>query len=335
MINVGDAADKISFLKVLYQEICLGFSEFSYSGKPIFIKHFTEIEYGELNKYKQKYAIEAVQKGLPSRDDKLALLIQEGAWEESKEEQIKNYKREISDLDLVLKNLVIKSQIAKTKDSIRKAKDKLKVIIDEKMDALGYCVEDYVDKKYNEDFIYYSFYKDKKLDEKFFSEEEFYELADSDLQALIRLLNEFYERFSTNQVKRITACSFLMNIYHLSNDNPYYFYGKFVKDLTTFQANLFSQAKYFKNLVSSRAESSPPEDVAEDPDKMIEWYDSIGEVTTNNVNQEDGALGVGHTGASQSELQKMAGGSAKSITDVAMKKGGKLNKEDFLKMHGI
>lgn len=68
---------------------------------------------------------------------------------------------------------------------------------------------------------------------------------------------------------------------------------------------------------------------------MIEWYDSIGEVTTNNVNQEDGALGVGHAGASQSELQKMAGGSAKSITDVAMKKGGKLNKEDFLKMHGI
>ena len=332
---MGDSADKVSFLKVLYQEICLGFSEFSYSGKPIFIKHFTEIEYGELNKHKQKYAVEAVREGLSSRDDKLALLIQEGAWEESREEQIDKYKREVSDLDLVLRNLVIKSQIAKTTDNIRKAKDKLKVAVGEKMNALGYCVEDYVDKKYNEDFIYYSFYKNKDLDEKFFSEGEFYELDDCDLQGLIRLLNEFYERFSTIQVKRITACSFLMNIYHLSSDNPYYFYGKFVKDLTTFQANLFSQVKYFKNLVSSRAESSPPEDVAEDPDKMIEWYDSISKVSANNVDEEDGALGVGHAGANYQELQKMAGGSAKSLADVAVKKGGKLSKEDFMRMHGI
>ena len=92
---------------------------------------------------------------------------------------------------------------------------------------------------------------------------------------------------------------------------------------------------HFKNLVSSRAESSPPEDVAEDPDKMIEWYDSISKVSANNVDEEDGALGVGHAGANYQELQKMAGGSAKSLADVAVKKGGKLSKEDFMRMHGI
>ena len=42
-----------------------------------------------------------------------------------------------------------------------------------------------------------------------------------------------------------------MSLFHLCNDNAYYFYGKYVKDLTVFQANLFSQSKYFKSLIQN------------------------------------------------------------------------------------
>jgi len=57
---VSDLYEKISFYKGLYKEIAVGFSEDEYLGKPIFIKHFTELENGELDKYRSKFSQEAI-----------------------------------------------------------------------------------------------------------------------------------------------------------------------------------------------------------------------------------------------------------------------------------
>jgi hypothetical protein len=147
----------------------------------------------------------------------------------------------------------------------------------------------------------------------------------------VNCLNSFYINFSHSQIKRICACPFFPSLYNLSGDNAYYFYGKHVVDLTILQVNMFSQGKYFKALVESRGQQGlPPNDVMEDPDKMIEWFEAESEVPKFSAD------GVSYVGATKEELRKMAGNNnAISVLDYAAKKGNSMTTKDFIEMHGI
>lgn len=331
---MSELSEKISFLRYLYREICVGFSEFKYLEEPIFVKHLTELEIGELQKDRDEYVKEAKRRGLEFKEDKLIFLTRNGLWERSKDIEIEDLEKQISNLHQVGKNLFIKRQILQNKESVKKLEVKLKELNEEKNEALGYCIENYISKKFNEDYMASALYKDSKLTQKYFTEEAFDELHASEFSDLMYLIESFYQKFSHEQIRRLAACSFAMNTFQACSDNAYYFYGKFAKDLTSYQINLFSLCRYFKNLISHAEGQSPPPDVAEDPDKMIEWYDTIVTNASNKGDSKD-SLGVGHSGASKEELQKMAGGGAMTLGEMAKKKGGSLTKEDFLKMHGI
>ena len=67
---------------------------------------------------------------------------------------------------------------------------------------------------------------------------------------------------------------------------------------------------------------------------MIEWYESI-ENSVMLGGKGEQSSGVGYVGASREELEKMAGGKAVTLNELAAKKGGKLTKEDFIEMHGL
>jgi hypothetical protein len=330
---VTDTYTKINLLKSLYGEICLGFSEFEHSGKPIFIRHFTEIENGMLNKKRETFLKEAVEKGLDQKEDKLIFLMRENIWDRENEIRIESLKKQISDTNLILQNLIVKKQINETKSRIKLLETEASELEKEKSYLLGFCAEDYAEKLFNELFIFQAFFKNEDLKERYFTKEEFEELDEIELTDLVRSLNLFYQKFSLKEIKRVAACSFLMSLFHLCNDNAYYFYGKYIKDLTVFQANLFSQCKYFKSLIQNKAQANPPEDVSEDPDKMIDWYEMV--INSDIGKADDNVLGVGHIGASTEELQKMAGGGASTLSEIAKKKGNKLTREDFIKMHGI
>jgi hypothetical protein len=119
-------------------------------------------------------------------------------------------------------------------------------------------------------------------------------------------------------------------LFGLSDNNIYHFFGKKIVDLTILQVNLFSQGKYFKDLIHSRgAKSAPPSDVFEDPDKMIKWYDELSNESPMSAD------GVSYVGASKEELKKMAGENSIDLQEFAKKKGNSMSTKDFIEMHGI
>jgi len=331
---VSDLYEKISFYKGLYKEIAVGFSEDKYLDKPIFIKHFTELENGDLDKHRRSYYQEALDKGLNLKEEKLTFLIRNQLWSNEKEKEIVQLSKQVSDTEMLVKNLIIKKQINDAKNKIKTLKKQLSELEDEKEELLGFCVEDYSGKKLNELIIYLSFYKDKDLKERFFLEEEFDLLSERELGNLVQILSSFYDKFNHEKIKRICACPFFMGLFNLCNDNSFNFFGKYVKDLTILQVNLFSQGKYFKSLMENQAQSNPPSDVTSDPDKMIEWYESV-ENSISASNAGSKSSGVGYVGATREELEKMVGGKAMTLNEIAAKKGGKLTKEDFIEMHGL
>jgi hypothetical protein len=327
---VSDARDKVNYLKKLYREIVLGFSVFEYAGKPIFIKHFTEVDNGEQESERVKWEKIGREKGLLDKEEKSRFLIQSGLWSREKEDEIEKTKREISDQELLIKNLFIQRQVQAAKEKMRKANEKLKELNLEKDDIFGLCLEDFIHKKGNELTIYNSFFIDKELTQKLFTEEEFDRLPEKDLGELIRILNDFYLTFNYSQIKRISVCSFFVNLFNLCSDNAFDFYGKRIVDLTILQINLFAQGKYFKNLIQSRGDKAmPPSDVLEDPDKMIEWYDQLSDEASH------GADGVSYVGATKEELKKLAGSGAIDMQEFAKKKGNSMSTKDFIEMHGI
>ena len=329
---MNDSEQKINHFKKLYQEIVMGFSVSTYMEKPIFIKHFSEIDNGSQESEKLAFFKVAKKNGLLEKDEKLQLLLKEGFWSRENEIEIEKLKKEISNLEMILKNLVIKRQIQEVKQKKTKVELKLTEILDEKEEALGFCVEDFVHKKTNELVIFNSFFKDKHLSQQLFSEEEFAELSQFDLSALIKILNDFYLEFSHAQIKKLCACYFFINLFNLGCEEVSSFFGTHVTNLTILQVNLFSQGRYFKSLMDSRKENvTPPSDVAMDPDKMIEWYDSLSSDLPRSTNEG----GVSYVGASKEELQKMVGGGAVTVKDFANKKGGSLTTKDFLDMHGV
>lgn len=308
----------------------MGFSVFEYADKPIFIKHFSELDNGDLELERIKILSQAKERNLPSKEEKMALLVKEGYWSTQKEDEMVKIKKEISDQEMLLKNLIIKRQIMTTKEKIRIANQKLQDIINEKNEVFGFCLEDFVDKKMNEITIFNSFYKNRQLTEKMFSEEEFDILPERELAELVRILNNFYIDFSHQQIKRICACPFFVSIFNLCDNDAYSFFGKKISELSILQVNLFSQGRYFRNLMqSSDSKNFPPSDVLEDPDKMIEWYDQI---STGPKSEADG---VSYFGASKQELEDMAGGKAIDVADFAKGKGNSLSTKDFIEMHGI
>ena len=331
---MSDLYEKISFYKGLYKEIAVGFSEDKYLEKPIFIKHFTELENGDLDQHRRAFHKEALEKGLELKEEKLSFLIRNQLWSNEKEKEIAQISKQISDTEMLIRNLIIKKQINDAKNKIKALKKSLSDLENERSDMLGFCAEDYTGKKLNELIIYLSFFKDKDLQEKFFTLEDFDALSDRDLSDLVEILSRFYTRFDIEKIKRICASSFFMSLFSLCDNSPYNFFGKYIKDLTILQVNLFSQARYFKSLIESQAQSNPPSDVTSDPDKMVEWYESI-ESSARTASASGNSSGVGYVGATREELEKMAGGKAATLNEMAAKNGGKLTKEDFIKMHGL
>ena len=191
----------------------MGFSEFDHSGKPIFIKHFTEIENGMLNKKREAFTIEALEKGLEQREDKLIFLMREKLWDREKEVEIESLKKQVSDANLILQNLIIKKQINETKNKIKSLETKISELEKEKASLLGFCAEDYVEKSFNELFMFEAFFKSEDLKNKYFTREEFDNLDESELMELIKALNLFYQKFSLKEIKRLAACSFLMSLF--------------------------------------------------------------------------------------------------------------------------
>lgn len=305
----------------------------TYMEKPIFIKHFSEMDNGSQAGQSAVFFNEAKKIGLLEREDKLQLLIKEGFWSIASEAEIKQLEKSISDSEMLIKNLIIKKQIKEAKQKKAEVESKLKELIDEKEECVGFCVENFVSQKTNELIIFNSFFKNKQLSQPLFSEEEFDNLSQSDISTLIKILNDFYAEFSHNQIKRICACCFFINLFSLSSKDVSSFFGTHVTNLTILQVNLFSQGRYFKSLMESRAEnSSPPSDIVADPDKMIEWYDSLS--TSLPQNHSDKTGGISYVGATKEELQNMVGGGATSLEEFANKKGGSLTMQDFLEMHG-
>ena len=153
-------------------------------------------------------------------------------------------------------------------------KSKKYAIEKSKNELMGTTAEEYAQRKNNEKIIYASLYKDLECKEPYFKEEEFDGLHQEELGECIKLYNKNMENFTETWVKKVGVLPSFLNSFFLCNDDPRIFYGKPVVELTIYQTDLFSKAKYYKSILSESDHNGPPPEVYnEGLQAVVMWYD--------------------------------------------------------------
>lgn len=326
-----------SKLKLIFVDIINGFSHETLEGNKIYLKHLNTFDSGDIESVKDFFHKKAVKAGLPSRSDKLRYLETEDLWTSKEENEIKSIKNFITTLKNTKRKLFKSKDIDSINGQIKTEENKLDDLKLQRKKLIGFTAEDYSSKRSNEHIIYVSLYKDSSLKERLFSEKDFRDLEEEDLSKFGEIYLRNSVDFSSLNLKKIALLPFYKNIYNLSSDNPYFFYGKRVLDLSFHQIEVFCYARYFSNILSQA--KNPPEEYLENPDKLIEWADSSknAEELLNSNKTNSQADGRSLVGATKEDLEragiKNEGGV--SIFDEAKKNGGSLSMEDMMKLHGI
>lgn len=328
-------------LKLIFIDIIRGYSIGEYEGQRIFIKHHTNLDAGDIDYRKQEFKNKAVKSGLPTVESQEKYIIKENLWSKDKDNEIVRSKEYINALKQTKSKLFKESEIKELQNTIDNENIKLINLINEKKELIGFTAEDYASKKINEYYMFISLFKDKNLEKSFFTEYQFDDLDNRNLFNLINIYNKTSEDFKDINLKKIALSPFYLSVFNLCDDNIYNLHGKAALFLTFYQIELFSFARYFKNTVSN-AKHKPPDNYYEDPDKLIEWVESsknIEEVLDKgNTKQNDKALvATSIVGASKEDLKKagLDQSSGISLMEEAKKKGGKLNMQDLMKLHGL
>ena len=326
-------------LKVVFSEVLKGFTlvESKNYGK-IQVKHFTNFDSAELDIKNKLFYDKAINQGLPSRNDRIEYLLKENIWTEEKNKEILQVKSMLSGLRNSKSKVFLQAHIDNINTQIGENQKKLADLEFEKEELIGFCAENYASRRINEHYMYNAVLNDKG--EKLFGAEEFEELEENSLVELIGLYNRSTKKFDSNNLKKISLSPFFTNLFYLCENNAHVFFGKPLVNLTFYQIELFGYARYYKSLIDN-SETQVPDDIKEDPEKMVEWFDSTKSARetlekSKNAGQDGSATSL--VGASKQDLKRLGLDNPNETINLAKKaaeKGGKLNMEDMMKLHGM
>lgn len=318
-----------------FSEILVGYSNcFSKEFGEFYIKHLNNLDISEINYHSEFYLKEIKQKNIPTFEDKLKTIINDGTWKQDEENKLKDYKSLIFTYEQNKSNQHLKSQRDMWIGEIEKLEKEIKELEYKREYLLGDYAEKFSNKKHNELHVLYSFYKEKELKNKLFSINEFENLEHEQVKELFGLFSDYINRFNTEIFQKIALSPFFFNLFNLSSENAYHFYGKPIVQLSFYQIEVYSWAGKFRNDLSNYPHI-PPE-IMSNPDKLIEYIELNNNYKKNFGDKEQEGGGGSLVGAKKEDYEMLgikATGNTK-LDEQLKKKGGKLSMADLLKMSG-
>ncbi len=326
-------------LKVIFSEILRGFTfvDSEDYGK-IKIKHFTNFDSAELDIKNKLFYDKAISQGLPTRDDRIKYLLKENIWTEEKNKDVLQTKSMLAGLKNSKSKVFLQSHIDNINKQIAENQSKLAALELEKEELIGFCAENYASRRINEYYMYNAVLSSNG--EKLFTEDQFEDLEEARLVELIGIYNKSTKKFNSTSLKKISLSGFFTNLFYLCSDNAHVFFGKPLVELTFYQIELFGYGRYYKSLMEN-SETQVPDDVKEDPEKLVEWFDSTKSARetlekSKNAGQDGSATSL--VGATPEDLKRLGLDNPNETISLAKKaaeKGGRLNMEDMMKLHGM
>jgi hypothetical protein len=319
----------------IFRDIVRGYSTAIFSDKQIYIKHLSPHDQVELEEIQEKYFNIALKRGVPTEEDMLEYLKSEGSWTHEDEEIISSKKAFISSLEKARTKITLKSQLDAQSKIIDREKAAVLQKELEKISLIGSTCEKYAGDRLNDFYIIKSFYKDAEFKNLLFSEDEFNEAEGEELKNIISVYNEVFSALSEENIQYTILEDFYSPYLSFAEDSMQ-FYGLPFCQLTYNQIRLIVYTRIFKNILDQN--ENIPDQVRQDPKKLLD-YGSISreerDKMRDKITQGDGSTLVG---ASQEDYEYLGvdqGVGTVDLHEEAKKKGGTLDMDDLMKLHGV
>lgn len=326
------------FYRILFSEVINGFTLTNHSvfGQ-VFIKHFSYVEVGQIDSVYNTYLETAEKQGIPTYKEREKQIIADGFWTQKEEDYINDNEKLVTNLKINIskdylpsRRKILRSQINEIQKDINKYKLRKDYFI-------GQTAEHYANKKLTFYKIINSYFKDVESKEKLIQNPDEEIRGDESYYELISLYNKYQEKFDSDNMRMLSISPFFTSIFYLSSDDAFSFYGKPIVNLTNYQADLYSYARYYKSVISQFG-SSIPNEIKNNPEELSEWVDVRQNATEQKIIGDDNQDGGGGSivGANSEDLKILGIVVPKKnpLFEELKKKGGTLNKDDLFRLTG-
>lgn len=285
--NVKYFFDEIYEVKLLYAEIIRGYS-YDFESK-IYVKHLSELEKIEIIERRQEIYDVSISRGVKTDKQAVDYLVSQELWSEEKEEEIASLEMMIEDNEKQAGLIVSPVQKKIVMDLVDKDRVKLQLVKEKRADLIGLTAEKYANDKYINYYLYYSFFKNSSLSERFFSEADFKDLEESDISRYFSIYGRCLKNLNTKNIKKISVSPFFLNSISFAYEDPKLFLNKTYNQYSCYQLELHSLGKRNVKVLSETSANSPVIHSRTLFQDIINWYDLQYSVNENARKERDGS----------------------------------------------
>lgn len=312
-------------------EIFDGYTDITFRGETVYIKHFSIRDQRYIHRFYNKYKSIAESKGIPSEKEMLNSLREDGLWSDDDDRNIINLEQEIDGLRSSKKNSFLPSQKQNIQKTIESKQLELYFFLNKKAEIVGKTSEKYGSQRSNEEFIRYLIYSDPQCSRHFFTDEQFADLSEEEVEFFTKENDAIAKRLNESNIQNVVLRDFF-NMYISQTEDVSSFYGKPVIELSVYQLKLAIYARIFFNMFQYHEDI--PERMKQDPEAIFDFVErKKNNSSKSNINTEKGASAV--FGATKEDLEIIDPNARTiSLSDEISKKGGVMNMDDLIELMG-
>lgn len=312
-------------------EIFDGYTDITFKEKTVYIKHFSIRDQRYIHRFYNKYKSIAESKGIPSEKEMLDSLREDGLWSDDDDRKIIDLEQELEGLRGAKRNSFLPSQKKNIQETIVTKQKKLHFLFNKKAELVGKTSERYGSQRSNEEFIRYLIYADPQCLNHFFTDEEFANLSEEEVEFFVKENDYISRRLNETNIQHVVLRDFF-NMYMSQTEDVSAFYGKPIIELSVYQLKLAIYARIFFNIFQYNEDI--PERMKQDPEAIFDFVErKKNKDNKNYVNNEKGASAV--FGATKEDLEIIDPGARKvSLSDEIAKSGGTMNMDQLIELMG-
>jgi hypothetical protein len=272
-----------------------GFSILNYSGKEYFFRHFSLLEFMQLDVEQVEDFNASKKAGISTREELINKAIKTGGWSISKEEEIKSLKWMLKKSTTALAQINDPTQRKVFHNQVKSQEDQLKEIEDKRTKITSYSAEHLSELK-----------RVKKVyDKAVFRDREWKGLPPEDHRTALTtiLFARYNELMNHERMLRASYFGGFFEVYAAQKGNPLILLDTTFEKMTIFQKSLLVLTN---SLLNKLRNTQIPDEIAGDPVKIFNYEEK----------KEEGDRKVSH-GADDLKAKLKA-------------RGGELKPEDFL-----
>jgi len=298
----------------------------------LYFKHLLQEEQREILSKSSIFLKEAKSKGLMTEKEAMDELYSQGMWGHEEEDEIKRYKNEIELNSNSMKAQILPSKIKNLQKAIERLNKKLFKINSDKESLMGLTCEKFVNNQIQKTTIEKIVFFDKAFKDPIF--DSLYINEKNKEMEIYSLQKDFFQKFDDKNISAAVLSDYF-SMYLPFSEDVLGLFGKPLVNLTTYQLKMISYGRYFLNIFKNSSKEIP-ENVAKDPELLVNFYQNQKTERTQTKSQH-GEGGSAYFGANEEDLESLKSDNERAVnlSEEVKKRGGSLNMQEMMKLHGV